>query len=661
MIIRSITLKNFRQFIGEQTISFSTNPNKKVTFVMAESGVGKTTIIKAFQWVLFGECTYKTVFNKSISDKMEAGNETKVEVQLKINHSNIDYTITRYQIFRKINVRIDADTSIIIIDYKDENGIARQCRGRDAESMIKKFMHRDLFPYFFLEGENLTKVGEQMSRRKASSNNDFIKAIKGLLGFNYLYETVKHLRSLSSSYDDNIKILTSNQELKNVIDEIQNYTSEIDEFQDRINNIDNEIEYYENERDKLSEKLLEFGEIEVKQRRTKELENEISWLKTRISDEKKQLFKKFSAHGFNSVIESLLDEAKETLKNSDSMDKGIPGMNVDAVKYMLEHHICICGEKLVEGSEHWKKLNDLITYLPPNNISTELRIFSNRISRVERDAASFDDDYLRDRQKLSIDISDYNNKIDELHSLNEEIGGVNEDIGSLKNKEEAYNTNIVNLKYERVRKESAIKELKNKISVSEDNKKSLEAKDARTQKLQSYKAESDSLLNIVNNFIIRKENEKREKLTKAINEIFKDFYNEKITFSLDTDYTILIKIFDKDLSEDFTSGGQDVAVALAFIGAIIKLNSEAENDTDGIDDEHKEGYPLVMDAPTSNFGMKQMKSFSEIMPKITDQIIVFINDKDGPILRELMKSNIGSEWMLRKEDSFHSRIDKGVF
>ena len=57
-----------------------------------------------------------------------------------------------------------------------------------------------------------------------------------------------------------------------------------------------------------------------------------------------------------------------------------------------------------------------------------------------------------------------------------------------------------------------------------------------------------------------------------------------------------------------------------------------------------------------------MKSFSEIMPKITDQIIVFINDKDGPILKELLAAGIGSIWTLRKEqgDSYHTKIVKGA-
>ena len=105
--------------------------------------------------------------------------------------------------------------------------------------------------------------------------------------------------------------------------------------------------------------------------------------------------------------------------------------------------------------------------------------------------------------------------------------------------------------------------------------------------LQSYYAESEFLRKQISRYCERKEKEKREKLETAINEIFKDFYEEKITFTLDSNYGVQIKTYDKELSDDFTSGGQDVAVALAFIGAIIKLNGEKDLDPDEINDEQE--------------------------------------------------------------------------
>ena len=176
--------------------------------------------------------------------------------------------------------------------------------------------------------------------------------------------------------------------------------------------------------------------------------------------------------------------------------------------------------------------------------------------------------------------------------------------------------------------------------------------------------EAEALKTKIERFCERKEREKRTRLEQAINDIFKDFYDEKIHFEVDSNYGVQIKIFDSELSEDFTSGGQDVAVALAFIGAIIKLNKENVNneaDDDSIaEDQDKEMYPLIMDAPTSNFGMKQMDSFSQIIPKITDQIIVFINDKDGPILKNQMLEQIGAEWTISKEDTYHSKVQEVI-
>lgn len=661
MIIKSLKLKNFRQFTEEQTINFSTDENKKVTIIMAESGVGKTTLIHSFQWVLYGKCKYTKILNEAVRNNMLSGDKETTCVTLEIEHSNREYIIVRKQTFRKLNVRVDADDSVLTIDYKDDDGIAKQVRGREAELLIKSLMHQDLFPYFFLEGESLTRVGEQMSRGKNGTNSDFVKAIKGLLGFNHLYETTKHLSTVSTEYNAEIARNTGSQKLKSIIEDIEKCDNNITNAQERISVIDNEIDYNTQKRDELSEKLMAYGEIEAKQKRTRALANELSLLKTRIEDRKKQIFKKFSSTGFYYILNSLIEDASEALKNSESMDKGIPGMNVDAVKFMLENHICICGEKLVEGSDHWKKLNDLITYLPPNNISYELKLFSNELKQIERQSQYFNEDFVRERKALSDDIREYDSKVEELDTLNQEIGGVREDIGKLKQQEQSYNQKIINLTVEKRSKESYIQSERNRRTELSGAQEIYQKQDEKTKKLQAYYAESEYLKNRINKFIARKEKEKREKLAGAINEIFKDFYDEKISFSLDSSYGVQIKTFDTELSEDFTSGGQDVAVALAFIGAIIKLSGEKDVDPDAVDEEEqKEAYPLVMDAPTSNFGMKQMESFSNIMPKITDQIIVFINDKDGPILMDKMSEKIGAKWSIIKEDTYHSIIAKGA-
>ena len=55
MKLKSLKLKNFRRFYGEQEIVFSTSDKKKITLIHAENGVGKTNILRAVHWVMYGE------------------------------------------------------------------------------------------------------------------------------------------------------------------------------------------------------------------------------------------------------------------------------------------------------------------------------------------------------------------------------------------------------------------------------------------------------------------------------------------------------------------------------------------------------------------------------------------------------------------------------
>lgn len=49
MLLKKLTLTNFRPFKGEHVIEFSTDKDKNITLVMAENGAGKTTLAQAFQ------------------------------------------------------------------------------------------------------------------------------------------------------------------------------------------------------------------------------------------------------------------------------------------------------------------------------------------------------------------------------------------------------------------------------------------------------------------------------------------------------------------------------------------------------------------------------------------------------------------------------------
>ena len=63
-----------------------------------------------------------------------------------------------------------------------------------------------------------------------------------------------------------------------------------------------------------------------------------------------------------------------------------------------------------------------------------------------------------------------------------------------------------------------------------------------------------------------------------------------------------------------------------------------------------------MDAPSSSFDIRRIKAFSSILPKIAEQIIVFVKDTDGNYLKDELIDNIGVEYELVKIDDYHTKI-----
>lgn len=87
MLLQSIELQNFRQFINEK-IDFSTDPEQNVTLIIGENGTGKTTFAQAFFWCLYGETDFtdKTMLNRVLAEQMTPDQKITVKVVLKLTH-----------------------------------------------------------------------------------------------------------------------------------------------------------------------------------------------------------------------------------------------------------------------------------------------------------------------------------------------------------------------------------------------------------------------------------------------------------------------------------------------------------------------------------------------------------------------------------------------
>lgn len=103
MKINRIRLKNFRQFEND-TIEFSNSPDKNVTVILGDNTYGKTTLVRAFAWCLYGDKSHfndKILLNNNVLKRMNLNGEATVEVQIDLEHDGKDYRVRTSETYKK--------------------------------------------------------------------------------------------------------------------------------------------------------------------------------------------------------------------------------------------------------------------------------------------------------------------------------------------------------------------------------------------------------------------------------------------------------------------------------------------------------------------------------------------------------------------------------
>ena len=650
MIIKKLKLNNFRQFTGEQSIEFSTDSSRKATLVIAENGTGKTTIIESFSWIFYDKIKIKSILNTEIKEKLASGDSTNVFGEVVLEHMGKEYSIIRTQKFTKSGNGIRNENSILRITYKDENGISKELRGINAEKEINNIVPEELFPYFFFKGENIEKIGREINTSKSTKNNEFVKAIRGMLGFTWLYQTRDDLRVVSSQYNDEIASNQTDGKLADLARRENIAESNKKKYEEEIEQLEDEISKFKERREELNKNILESGDIANKQQESRDLESKCFKLKQDINGLKKKLLDDFSSDAYAIFSKGLIDDAISLIDHEGDIDKGIPGLEASAIEYLLENKKCLCVHELIEGTDEYNRLVELIKYLPPNNIGHEISSFKDFAENVQENGDKAYTNLLEKRKRLNDIVSEYNDSVVKLKELNDQIQSF-DDVSAWKKEERDCTSRIDSFTEQKGRDQKLLEDAENAIENIKKERSNYSVTDTRNKKIVECKSHVDILINQINTYCEKKENEKRIQLQQAINSIYKEIFKVGFTITLDENYSITKNTEGiTDLSEYETSTSQDAIMAFSFIGGIIKLAREKvlSGDDELANIDNTEPYPLVMDAPSSSFDIQRIENFCHLMPQIAEQVIFFIKDTDGLYVKKYLENSIGKEYKFVK-------------
>lgn len=661
MIIEGIRMHNFRQYM-DVSLEFSTDPDKNITLVMGDNGTGKTTLAQAFTWCLFGTTDFEMqeVINRKVRDKMPPGGKNKTLVELDVNYNDNDYTISREQEFTKIQKRVEASRSKLKIYYK-ENGNLKYLNDTEVHIMIKRMLPKELSRFFFFDGERIRLMSDEINHGKSK---DFKDAVSGLVGLVSMQNAIQHMKPSTSAstvigyYNKKID-LQGGANVKKYSDEIERLTNEKEKINKRLEEIEPQIESYRDEITQLNAVIIaETPEMELKEKYQK-LQTKLNGYENRRKEKINiGVLSKFGKNFYDFVASAVIDKAEPLLNDIKEAEVEIPvGIEAPSLKYLLKRGTCICGEKLEPGDSHFKAITDLLEVVPPKTTGKMVTELKDKNKTIKSHSNGF---YERFSQQIS-----------ELRSLESDIENT-----------EMEATNIFNSLSDTSKGELAKKKIascKVELKRLEDEQVSKKASLVSIEKdIHRQEAERDKLVNV------NKENEKylrylmyakyiyegferryksleertRYRLEKKINEIFPQIYDGGMSIEVDNKYNIKVLVDDADLIGDEIekNTAQSYSVIFAFITSIIAMAKEKVVEDENMSPEEKEifseaeGYPLVMDAPLSNFDKTRIKQICTIIPSIAKQVVFFIKDTDGEIAEQHMLDKIGKKYVISLVD-----------
>ena len=650
MLIKKLELENFRQYIGNQTIDFSTDREKNVTVLIGVNTSGKTTLVRAFEWVLYGtnEFDDKNLLNKNVAENMQVGETKAVKGALTIEHESetgetITYVIERKQIYTCTGTSVRANVSEAKISYLQPDGQTKTKLETDFYTNVERILPRRLANYFFFGGERVGNI---------ATKSDIEESVQGLMGLDVLKNAMSHLKTVINKLKKSLDF-SGDSRAVDTQNKLNGALARKQECENELNTVTEQLEYYQSEKEKYAALLRANEETAAAQRRREQLDNIIKSLEERIVRDKKDLVSAFSRNSFAFFSLPILKKTVEMLNNSEDETESVPEMTAASIDYILKRGVCICGTCISEGSAAEKYLLCEKAKQPPESIGSLVR----RYREQAMDYISSSDNYYEAIESriaaLRADQRELGLRNDERVSLDESLKGA-KDVSTL---EQQYQIAERRVKEFDKRKESLLETIgscKRDISNYEKALETLTKANQKNARISLNIDYAQAVLDWVSDAYYSREGIVRGRLEEKVNANFGMMYHGSRTVTIDDKYRV--KYIDVTTEE---SDGLKAVKSFAFVSGLVDLAKEALNsDSSREANTTPQYYPLVMDAPFSNVDEIHIKNISAILSQSAEQVIIAVMQKDWEPAAEIMAPLVGKSYRIEKDhDADGKEID----
>lgn len=642
MRFECIKISNYRQY-RNVVFEFHKSTANDIHIIIASNGVGKTNVLNAINWCLYGDEPHTSGTSNSAKDKLPLCNlqtleeaEEKeedtcdVQVEITASESGKSFVITRKATV-KVSTKITIGKDIFQIKETTTTGDTVIHGIEKSNEVVDRYLPRKIREYFYFDGERLLNYFN-LDTNKISHIKDSIEEISQV---NVVKEVEKHLIDFERKY---------NLQIGKLVPDIDRKLEKVTEIETNIENIKKEIESLTGQIEDAERAIAEANAIingtesvvEDNKRYDKNNE-EIKRYSDKLSLEKKKLTAFVRKYILLIYLYRQNKATEEYILSSAESGAMTLDTSVDVIKQSLEvHHCKICGSKLNQSAEDY--LKSLVDKFISNATIQKLTEIKNDVHRGLNIAG-----YEEEKQELYRTIDEYEEKIDELVAENDKlqkrISTVSDvEVIEAEMKRKIHNERTKNINFEK--RGSYKNELENKKRDLEVAKREYDEAVSKNEKCDDLKKHLDFVVNAkmiisaVKNEIVNDVKYRMEQLTM---DIFEELIWKKETYGrIELDDNFRLRLFHKTTNLpclDSCSAAEKELLALAFT---IALHTVSEYDN-----------LLIIDTPVGRVSDDNRENFAKVLLNISDKkqiILAFTPSEYSEEIQSVFNASVVSSF-----------------
>jgi DNA sulfur modification protein DndD len=633
-----LEVENWRQYNGKHVINFSTNQKKHLTVVHAENSVGKTTMLNAIKWCLYGETPEFSDKKNLVTDRSE---KKTCKVRLRFKYGQKEYSA--YRVYDQRTFASKLTLSII------KDGSSHHDPVQNPEVVINNILPSELSNYFLFAGERYSKaLGEE-------NNVSHIRAIRDILGFTMSEDVIEDIEYLRRKKNKELaSILEKDKETRGLADDLKILEGEKTNFANLKKSYKKSYEEQKGIFDTNSKLISASSHLQAKTLGAEQISkaNTLKKANDHKLDYLKRRQKLVSTYGW------ILFGSKLTKKNFDHIKVNHGEMpsphRENVISKIIKKQECICTTPILPGSKERKALEKLMAEASNELIDNRiLDAISQGIFFRKRAKDFFSD--LKDIEfgldKFETEISDLEKKLKQIKIKIAEIG--NQDISDFQTKRDNAEIKMRQIDRDNGANNRDIETNQSSIRAIEIKIRQSSTNSSQTTQLQNFVELSDKLIKR-----LKITHEKHEAHSiKAIRDLVQKNVDESLRKNKEVHLTDGFKFQLKDRETGLIDygadggNGQTLLSNLSFISALISTSKDRARVNEKSIFVPGTIAPFVIDAPFAEMDSSYRLNTFDFLPKQSHQLILFLSSGQwDDKFEEKIGKFIGRRYLLINHD-----------